>query len=536
MSTYSKIATFFHKEHSLKQAVGLLFVTVLISNLLGLIRNVVIANRVGLTYGSIAPLDNYYAAFVLPDLLYSIIIVGALSSAILPLLVKTDTEGDERHFWQTFNLILSTGLTVVIFGLIFLYFVLPKLVPSLFPGFSPTEMSVTIGLAQVLLLSPLFFTLSQISTSALQAKRHFFAPAIAPIIYNLAIIAGSLFIPRYGLGALVIGVLAGAFGHFLVQLPSLVRLGWRFNFQTGFGDSRIRQIMSLMLPRTIALTSTQLLLIFFYRIASEFPGGSISIYKLTDDLQTAPVLLLANTLAMAILPDFARHHAKAEHRKLNSLVAKSIRLLLYIFLPVTIFLLIFRGPIIDLYISIGHAITAAETDLAVRTFGYFVISLFFQGAVLVLARAYFARSDTYRPALFSIVSIVIAYLVAKLLTTTTDMGVTGLALAFSVGSTINAFLLWFNIGLPLRTLWRDDQQRLNIGVLLVGNAVVGIFFYLTRSAMKAVFSQLSLSVSLENLLIILISLAVGLIIYLSWSKVFNLEQWQLISKTSSTEK
>ena len=239
---------------------------------------------------------------------------------------------------------------------------------------------------------------------------------------------------------------------------------------------------------------------------------------------------------MAILPDFARHHAKAEHRKLNSLVAKSIRLLLYIFLPVTIFLLIFRGPIIDLYISIGHAITAAETDLAVRTFGYFVISLFFQGAVLVLARAYFARSDTYRPALFSIVSIVIAYLVAKLLTTTTDMGVTGLALAFSVGSTINAFLLWFNIGLPLRTLWRDDQQRLNIGVLLVGNAVVGIFFYLTRSAMKAVFSQLSLSVSLENLLIILISLAVGLIIYLSWSKVFNLEQWQLISKTSSTEK
>lgn len=534
---FRKLSALFSKGHTLKQAVGILFVTVLISNVLGLLRNVIIANRVGLTYGSIAPLDNYYAAFVLPDLLYNIIIVGALSSAILPLLVKIDTEGDERNFWKTFNTILSTGLVLVSLGLVLLYFVMPLVIPSLFPGFNADETSVTIALAQVLLLSPLFFTISQISTSALQAKRYFFAPAVAPIIYNLAIIAGAMLIPEFGLAALVLGVICGAIGHFLVQLPSLARLGWQFNFQASFRDSRIRQILTLMIPRTIALASTQLLIIAFYRIASEFSGGSISIYKLIDDLQTAPVLLLANTLAMAILPDFARHFAKSEHGEFSRLIAQAIRLLLYVFLPVTIFLLIFQAPIVNLYIALGHAITAGETDLAIRTFRYFVMSLFFQGSVLVLARAYFARSDTYRPTLFSVISIVIAWVLAKIFAATTDLGVTGLALAFSIGSIINALLLWFNIGLPLGSIWRDGEKRNNIGWLIGGNIAAGIFFYLGYSALRSLFDSTQLAAGVENLLTVLIGLALGLVIYISWGKVFNLEQWRILTgKISSTEK
>lgn len=124
MSPIRRITNLFYQSHNLKQAVGILFVTVLISNVLGLIRNIIIANRVGVTYGSIGPLDNYYAAFVLPDFLYSILIVGALSSAILPLLVKIDTEENDQKFWQTFNTLLSTGFTAIIFGLAALYFML----------------------------------------------------------------------------------------------------------------------------------------------------------------------------------------------------------------------------------------------------------------------------------------------------------------------------------------------------------------------------------------------------------------------------
>jgi putative peptidoglycan lipid II flippase len=203
MSITRRLSSLFVKSHNLKQAVGILFITVLIGNVLGLLRNIVIANRVALTYGSVGPLDSYYAAFVLPDLLYSVLIVGALSSAILPLLVKIDTEGDQQRFWRMFNNLLSTGLTVIVVGLAVLYLLLPILLPALFPGFTSETMGLTIRLAQVMLLSPLFFTVSQISTSALQAKRIFLAPALAPLIYNAAIIASALLIPTYGLSVLV---------------------------------------------------------------------------------------------------------------------------------------------------------------------------------------------------------------------------------------------------------------------------------------------------------------------------------------------
>jgi putative peptidoglycan lipid II flippase len=229
MSPIKRLSSLFWGSHNLKQAVGILFVTVLISNVLGLARNVIIANRVGLTYGTIGPLDSYYAAFVLPDLFYNFLIVGALATAVLPLLVKLDTD-DDTEFWRTFNVLISTGFTVIVLAMIGPYIAMPYLLPLLIPGFDQTTQKTTVELARVLLLSPLFFTISQLASSALQAKRHFAAPALAPIVYNMAIIGGALLIPQYGLQVLVAGVIVGAAAHFLIQLPILFRLGLRFRF------------------------------------------------------------------------------------------------------------------------------------------------------------------------------------------------------------------------------------------------------------------------------------------------------------------
>lgn len=528
MARFRRLTELFYRSHNVKQAVGVLFVTVLISNVLGLLRNVIIANRVGITYGTIGPLDNYYAAFLLPDFLYNILIVGALSSAILPLLVKIDADNDSYKFWRTYNVILSTGLTLIVGGLALLYFALPSLMVVLFPGFAASNISQTTELARVMLLSPLFFTISQISSSALQAKRRFFAPAVAPIVYNLSIIIAALLIPTAGLNSLVYGVVIGAAAHFLVQLPSLLALGWRFQFVTGFRDHQIVSILKLMLPRTIALTSTQLLLIAFYRLASNFEAGAISIYKLSDDLQTAPVLLLANTLAMAILPDFAKHFAKDEREQFHELVGKSLRLILFIFLPVTIFLLLYRAPIISLYISIGHRIDPTEVGLAARTFALFVISLFFQGAVLLLARAYFARSDTFRPTIYSIISLIIAWFFARNFAAQTDLGVAGLALAFSIGSTINAVLLWVNLKLPVRTITRDSDGNANFLPIILGGGIALLVFWLVKLVAEQVLGQIGLSPSVDNFLIIIAGLAAGMVAYISWAQLCNLEQWQLI--------
>ncbi len=535
MSQVKRLAGLFYKSNNLKQAVGILFVTVLISSILGLLRNVVIANRVGVAFGTIGPLDNYYAAFVLPDLLYNIIIVGALSSAILPLLVNINEDGDEAKFWKTFNLLLSTGFTAIVIGLVVLYFVLPLVIPVVYSGFSPEDQAFTLSLSRILLLSPLFFTVSQLSTSALQAKKYFFAPALAPLVYNLAIISAALLIPDFGLSVLVFGVVLGAAAHFLVQVPTLLRLGWRFSFETNFSNETVRRVMKLMIPRTIALTSTQLLLVIFYRIASHLHEGSIAIYRLTDDLQTAPVLLLANTLAMAILPDFARHIAKDDHTQFEELVGKAIRLLIFIFLPVTLFLLIFRSEIISLYIAVGHSINPVETSLAVATFTNFVISIFFQGAVLLLARAYFARSDTRRPTLYSLVAIAIALISAWLFTRDGELGVSGLSLAFSIGSFTNAALLWLNLGLGSHVLTRDYQGRHNLLPIVSGTICAALIFVLGQRIGPTIASAFGAGTSMTHTVTILVGLGGGLLFYLAWSRAFRLEQWQLLGRRVGSE-
>lgn len=536
MTAINRLRSMMHKSNSLKQAVGILFVTVLISNILGLVRNVIIANRVAVTYGTIGPLDSYYAAFVLPDLLYSILIVGALSSAVLPLLVKTDEERGDEAFWKTFNTIFSTGVSVISVALVALYFLLPIIVPRFLDGFSDEQLSLTLELSRVLILSPLFFTVSQLMTSALQAKKLFFAPALSPIIYNLAIICAATLIPQYGLSILVFGVVLGAFAHFLVQFPSMIKIGWRFKFTPGFGSGEVRHVFKLMIPRAIALTSGQLLLIGFYQMASMMRDGSIAIYKLTDDLQTAPVLLFANTLAMAILPDFARKFARSEFTEFADLVSKTLRLLIYLFVPIIAYLIIFRDSIIGLYISLGHAIDPSETSSASLTFLYFVVSLFFQGGVLILARSYFARGDTAKPTVFSIVSFVFAYFLARHLSFVQNWGPEGLALSYSVGLTINFILLFAFLKLPLSRLLIDSHGRQNFLLVLLGLLFSTAAMISFSSLTPIINEALDLGKSYQNLIELLFGFLTGTAVYLAWSAVVKLEQWQMIrTRRSSTQ-
>lgn len=537
MSPIRKISSLFGGSQNLKQAVGILFVTVLISNVLGLFRNIFIANRVGLTYGTLGPLDNYYAAFVLPDLFYNFIIVGALATAVLPLLVKIDSNDDDKEFWRTFNVLISTGITAISIAMIGLYIAMPYILPLVVPGFSVQAQSDTLVLARVLLLSPLFFTISQLSSSALQAKRHFATPAIAPIIYNISIITSALLIPRFGMSVLVLGVIVGAAAHFLIQLPKLFQLGWKFNFTLGLADEKVRHVIKVMIPRAIALTGNQMLLIIFYRIASRFSEGSISIYRLTDDLQTAPVLLLANTLAMAVLPDFARHIAKQDEVEYEKLIGKVVRLIIFIFVPVTLFLLIYSRPLMNLYISVGHSISIFETERAVDTFRLFVVSLPFQGLILVLARSFFARSDTVRPTVYSLISILIAWLSAYLLSTYTNFSVAGLALSFSIASAINAMLLWSGLKIKLRTIWVDSQDRMNFWPLILGSVLSGGVMLIAYRVLSPLTSYIKTGPSSQNLAVILIGFVLSFGVYWLWAKIFKLEQWQLIRPIKvSTEK
>ena len=165
-------------------------------------------------------------------------------------------------------------------------------------------------------------------------------------------------------------------------------------------------------------------------------------------------------------------------------------------------------------------------------FRLFVVSLPFQGSILILARTYFARSDTVRPTIYSLVSIGVAWILAVFLVKNTDLGPAGLSLAFSIGSTLNALLLWTSLKLPFAVLWRDSESRTNFPPIFFGGVIAGAVMLISYKIFTPLATIVLAGPSVQNLFVIIASLFCGLAVYGYWAKMFKLEQWHLIKPSN----
>ena len=207
----------------------------LVSRVLGWLRYVVMVEY----FGARGDLDAFLAAFRLPDLMFQLVAAGALSSAIIPIATALLATGDEARTWRVISTIANLML-IALAGLALIVFVAaPWIVPVITPGFvaDPPKLERTIELTRIMLLSPIFLALGSLATSVLNARNRFSASVIAPIVYNLAIIAGTIFLSGpLGVTGLAVAVVLGSVGHLLVQLPPVLRLGYRYDPRVELDD------------------------------------------------------------------------------------------------------------------------------------------------------------------------------------------------------------------------------------------------------------------------------------------------------------
>jgi putative peptidoglycan lipid II flippase len=196
----------------------------LASRVLGFVRAIVIIN----TFSAGQELDAFFAAFRLPDLIFQLVAAGALSSALIPVVSGLLGRAEEARAWRVVSTVTNLMLIAMIVLATILFAFAPAIVPALTPGFNPENWDRTIELTRIMLLSPIFLALGSVATSVLNARGRFAASAVAPIVYNLAIIGGALLLaPALGVTGLAISVVAGSLGHLLVQLPSVAAIGYR---------------------------------------------------------------------------------------------------------------------------------------------------------------------------------------------------------------------------------------------------------------------------------------------------------------------
>ena len=441
------------------------------SRLLGVMRDRILAS----TFGASQSLDIYYAAFRLPDLVFNLLVLGALSAGFIPVFARMAAEKqDHSKAWALANNIfntLSVGLMLVCgFGII----AAPLLVNVIAPGFPPEARATIVMLTRVMFLSPFFLGLSSIVGGVLQSFHRFFIYSLAPVLYNLGIIFGAIYlVPRYGVFGLAWGVVIGSFCHFAIQLPSLFKLGFRYQFFIDWKDKGMRTVYGMMTARTLGLAVTQINLTVITIIASRLPSGSLSIFNLANNLQSFPVGLFGVSFAIAVFPSLS---AAVSNEAFIKNFSRTFRQILFFIVPATIALIILRAQIVRVILGSGK-FNWDDTVLTVSTVGFFAISLFAQATAPLLARAFYAKHDSKTPFIVGLFSdganVVLALWLMH------SLGVLGLALAFSISAVFDFLLMFFVLRHRIGSL---DERRILISTAKFTGA--GLAMALSIQAMK----------------------------------------------------
>ena len=488
--------------NSITIAAILVALSSLASRLLGVVRDRILAGQ----FGAGATLDIYYAAFRIPDLIYNLIVLGAISAGFIPIftsLVKDFkcAEGEEAEHcrknegaWKLANNILNIlllGLAVLsVIGIIFA----PGLTRLIAPGFSGEEQAQTAALTRIMFLSPLFLGISGIIGSVLQSFKRFMIYSLAPVFYNVGIIIGALlFVRWWGVYGLAWGVIFGAFLHMAIQIPAVRHLGFRYRLKIDWRDVNTWKMGKMMVPRTLSLAVSQINLVVTTIIASNLSAGSLAVFNLANNLQSFPVGIFGVSFAIAAFPSMAE--AAFDKDKLAASFSQTMRQILFFVIPATFLIIALRAQIIRVILGTGN-FDWQDTILTMNTLGFFAVSLFAQATLPLLIRVFYARHDSATPFYLSLVSAVINVGLSWALAP--KMGVAGLALAYSVANIINFVLLWIWLYFRVGTLDIGNifiaVLKFTISAIAAGGAAqimkVAIWPFINMAKFSGVFTQL----------------------------------------------
>ena len=454
---------FFSKEYgNINQAALLMGLFTLLSQILALFRDRSIAHYIGPS----PLLDTYYAAFRIPDLIYISVASLASVTVLIPFIVEK-MKGDEVT--EPAGKLLGDIFTVFLFSMVLVsigaFFLLPHLMGFVAPGFDASLQSKVILFSRIMLLSPILMGLSNLFGTVTQIFKKFFIYSLSPIFYNVGIIIGVVFLyPIFGIIGLVFGVVLGAFFHFAIQAMASHSSGFTPKFSKIFSIDwkEIRRITATSLPRTLGLSFNSLALLSIIAFASYLPGGSISIFNFSFNLNTVPLNIVGISYAVAAFPSLVKAFSEKKEEEFKGHLKLAARQIIFWSLPVVFLFIVLRAQIVRVILGTG-SFSWNDTRLVAASLAIFSVSIISQAMVPLFSRVYYAAGDTKRPLsvnLFCSILIIIfsfvflrifenfayfRYFIESLLKVSDVPGteVLMLPLAYSLGTTINFILHWY---------------------------------------------------------------------------------------------
>lgn len=505
------------KQTSVGSAATILVFMVFASRIMGLVRDRLLSARF-----TPEELGVYFAAFRVPNLLFELLIMGALTSAFIPVFTRYLTHHDEKKGWRMTAILINSSVILLLILSVPMLVWTREISLFLAPGFSPVEIEQMAAFTRLMIVAQVLpLLVGNFLTGLLQSYNLFIVPAIAPVVYNAGIIAGILFLsPVWGLSGAVFGVGIGAVLFMIIQVPLLLRIGYRHVFSLDIQDSGVREVGRLIGPRTLGLAVSQIDMTVDLMLASLLGPRMVTIFNFAQHLGQLPVGLFGVSIAQAALPTLSVASVKEDRDHFKRTIIKAIHQILFFVLPASVLFIVLRIPIVRLVFGASRFDWEA-TVLTGMTLSAFGISLFAQSLTHVLARGFYALYDTKTPVMISVLSIVLNTILSIVFIQYWHLPIWSLGLSTSVASIVNAVALFVLLDRKLGTFARWELFGSPVKMFLASIAA-GFAIYVPLK----IFDQLVFDTTRTVGLLLLTGTAAsaGLIVYLTIAWLFNVSE------------
>lgn len=464
-----------------------------LSQILAFLRDRLLAHY----FGAGQALDIYYTAFRIPDFIF--VTIGSLVSisVLVPMFSKKNISGD-NEIKSYINSIFTSFSVLIISSCVLAFIFMPTIVSFLFRGSDAMTLVQIIKFSRILLLSPLLLGFSNFFGSIVQYEKRFLLYSLSPLFYNIGIIAGTaLGANKFGIIAVILGVITGALMHFAVPLGYLFFSGNTPKLTNKINLKEVGETALISIPRALALSVTQIISIVFTAVASFLGVGLVAVFNLAFNLQSVPLSIVGVSYSLAAFPTLSEHHAQKNIAECGRYIGESLRYIVFWTLPLSALFIILRAHIVRVVLGSG-AFNWSDTKLTAAVLSLFALSFVFQSIQLFLTRAHYALGKTKIPLILglsgALITIIFAYLFyfdflsglmvwfEKILEIGGMVGakIIILPLSFSFGSLFTAVGLWFFLNKETKTIAQEGLFRA-FSDIVIASLIMGLAtFYSLR--------------------------------------------------------
>ena len=493
-----------NKRLTVKSAAILLSGSMLLSSLLGFFRDRLLnaaymPNEAAGIAGYPVGLDAYTAAFMVPDFMFAVLVSGALSVTFIPVFNERWVKGNKKSAWEIGSSMINfMALITLIASILIIIFADPLMRYVIAPGLSESGHALAVSMMRVIAINPFIFAIAAVIASIQQAVGRFTFYALAPMIYNVGIIIGTLWftdginifgwqIFDGGIMGVALGVALGSVLQLIVSSLGLIGLGFDYDFKMHWRNLGFRKVLKLLPARSVDQGMDYGVSLVEINLASRMADGTIRAYQQALTLHMMPINLIGVAISNAAFPKLTERLGEGRDDLFRSDLRQILRVIIWLALPVATITFFTRGYVV-------HFIRNAGDPLMAGILGALCIAILFRTIYHMAARAFYARQDTKTPLYISFVSIGLNVILAILLSTTFDKGAYGLAWAQSIVAVVEVAILFVVMERQMPKLidkkftgaiWRMTAATLVTGVVCYGAVLMLPFRELDNSFYSA---------------------------------------------------